>query len=499
MSIGAGTPNSERRCHCSEQSSNTCNEEILARRLPLSGAAKSKSRVRQRVQDATEANHPEEVLQLAVIMPHAWRGGMLKVAIELCHRLLDRRHGGRGVRPLLCVPSHYNLKDIVGLNPDIPVVPFELHCVSSDDPRIKGKIPADRYPKIGKWPITFSLPLDESGSILSSHCWISLTGLYHFGPLLPWRPYAVFAPDFIQRYVPKIYGDDIASGAWLTNAYQNMTMFAARAVFATTPKTFSDVTVFAGVPSRRVQLFPLFHDASTGRKKGSSLVVKQENIPANKARKTTENLPSIEDMKNGFREDSNIFSKKLLERDYFVWVTNSTLHKNHANALDALIEYYINMSGNLDCYIVGPTTQFFIDENGSIPYISEISRRLQAAMKSTGKICLVGEVTAHAYDMLVARAKFIWHNVLYDNGTFSVIEAAELGTPAVVSDYPQMRFIAQAYGLEPRWFDPRDPLAAADALKQQETSGRRAAAPKLALNFESELDSAVSLLLRRLS
>lgn len=465
----------------------------------MSGTAKSKSKVHQRAQSATEAIDPGEVLQLAVIMPHAWRGGMLKVAIELCHRLLGRRHAGRVVRPLLCVPSHYNLKDIVGLNPDIPIVPFELHRVSSDDPRIRGKILEDRYPKTGKWPITFSLPLDESGSILSSHSWISLTGLYHFGPLLPWRPYAVFAPDFIQRYVPKIYGEDISSGAWLTNAYQNMTMFAARAVFATTPKTLSDVTVFAGVPSRRVQLFPLFHDASTGRKKSSNSVVKHENVPADKARKVIGDLPSLEDMKNGIGESSNIFNKSLLERDYFVWITNSTPHKNHANALEALVEYYINMSGNIDCYIVGPTTQFFIDENGSIPYIAEISRRLQAAIKSTGKICLVGEVTAHAYDMLVTRAKFIWHNVLYDNGTFSVIEAAELGTPAVVSDYPQMRFIAQAYGLEPRWFNPRDPLATADALKQQETSGRRAAAPKLALNFESELDSAVSLLLRRLS
>jgi glycosyltransferase involved in cell wall biosynthesis len=85
------------------------------------------------------------------------------------------------------------------------------------------------------------------------------------------------------------------------------------------------------------------------------------------------------------------------------------------------------------------------------------------------RIRFLGAVPDDAYARVLRSARFLAHNVIADNGTFSAVEAALLGTPSVSSDYPQMREIDEACGLGLRFFDPFDERATAEALRAGES------------------------------
>jgi glycosyltransferase involved in cell wall biosynthesis len=460
---------------------------------------KSSSSAGLKLEKTSESTSLNEVegpdFRIVMIMPHRWRGGMLKVGIETCNLLEGLKINGRKVRASFAVPAGYDLKNIIGLNPSIPVIHTEFDAVESDDLRVLDRVDTTHYPLHPHHPRTFSYPDDSSGAILSADGWILMTGLLPYGPILPIKPYAVYAPDFIQRYVPEIFPDDITDYIWKMSASQNMTMQAAREVFATTPKTVNDVTVYGGVPKARVSLFPLFHSAETGRSGGVYAKSKDRQSHADSK---AQPLPTFEEAAVAIASAGHAFTPSLLQNDYFLWVTNSTQHKNHINALEALDIYYNELGGTLDCYICGPTTQFFADVQNTITYIQTIATKLQTLSRSSQKIMVLGELPAYRFDSVLSNARFLWHNVLYDNGTFSVLEAAELDVPAVVSDYPQMRFICETYGVEPEWFQAKDARGAAKALLMQEQKGRvgaSAAAPK---GLEQELKACLEGLVQGL-
>jgi glycosyltransferase involved in cell wall biosynthesis len=73
------------------------------------------------------------------------------------------------------------------------------------------------------------------------------------------------------------------------------------------------------------------------------------------------------------------------------------------------------------------------------------------------------------YQAQLGCAAFLWHPGRIDNGTFSVVEAAHLGVPALSSDYPAMREIDQQFSLHLTWMDPDDPNNMARQLKRLET------------------------------
>jgi glycosyltransferase involved in cell wall biosynthesis len=81
-----------------------------------------------------------------------------------------------------------------------------------------------------------------------------------------------------------------------------------------------------------------------------------------------------------------------------------------------------------------------------------------------------GELAANDYQQTLARAAFLWHAGKIDNGTFSVIEAASLGVPALSSDYPAMREIDQQFALNLAWMSADEPKAMAEQLKQMEST-----------------------------
>ena len=101
---------------------------------------------------------------------------------------------------------------------------------------------------------------------------------------------------------------------------------------------------------------------------------------------------------------------------------------------------------------------------------------------------------------LISEAAVVWHNVIVDNGTFVAFDAARADRYFVSSDYPQMRYLCEHYGIAALWHPHADPSAAAAALLE---AGRRAAAGEkaghaLRQDSKAERDAAYGTLLAML-
>jgi glycosyltransferase involved in cell wall biosynthesis len=90
-------------------------------------------------------------------------------------------------------------------------------------------------------------------------------------------------------------------------------------------------------------------------------------------------------------------------------------------------------------------------------YVREVRESVKSILGQwAARIHWAGEVSNSEYIAIVQNSQFLVHNVLADNGTFSVIEAAALGRPAMSSDYPQMRQLNKQFGLGLHFFDAFD-------------------------------------------
>jgi len=411
---------------------------------------------------------PATPLRGVVIMPMAWRGGMLKVASQLCNLLARHTYQGRSIQMCLAGNEH-TARAHFDLDAGVSFVNVALEPVFSADPRLSRYLDPAVYPFTPTEPNRFVSPNSANVALFSADFWISLTGFYNEGPLAPFKPYAVFAPDFIQRYVPEILPDDINNYGWYREACQIMTMQAAKVVFATTPKTVSDVTTYAGVPRDRVLLFPLFNSHEGGRLRKSSV----DRTPKVASAPATSEAVDADSMDHQWKLDRLLkyryaFSPDFIKSPYFVWVTNTTEHKNHLRAIEMLASYYERHDGALNCLIVGPSTDKWADNDSEFAYIRDVADGIAGLASRTNKVHLLGELPSSLYADVLSGAQFLWHNVLYDNGTFTVLEAAELGIPSLSSDYPQIRYICELYGVQADFFDAHDAAEGARALKQME-------------------------------
>ncbi len=250
-------------------------------------------------------------------------------------------------------------------------------------------------------------------------------------PFYSSRPYILIAHDYIQRYLPQMFGD----------SYEHALINAARkaeAVFVTTPATQADAIQYAGIKKEKVILTPLMFDL----------------IP----------IPDI------------VMKKMKPTKNYFLWSTNTAGHKNHLHALHALADYY-HKGGKLACVITGVNTELFDVRSSEkrmgdkvTPYIREIRQLIEKDEELKANIYTKGNLPKEHYAQLLQGAKFVFHPGYADNGNGTVIDAACLGVPAVCSDYPAMRYIDSYVGMNAHFFDPFDEDSICQALQEGEIS-----------------------------
>ncbi len=266
-------------------------------------------------------------------------------------------------------------------------------------------------------------PSDSLTNFFDCDFWLIVSDRTGY-PLLPIKPYGMIIYDYIQRYIPEIFNYELNID--LPYIYSAR---GAKVVYCTTPQTLEDAIQYAGVSAKKIELAPM------------------EFNPLNYDKK-------------------EYFDKKF---DYIIWPSNSTQHKNHINALKGLKKYYEELDGKYKVILTGTQTEMFQKKSPvQIPYIVEIREMIEKTSSLKRNISILGGLSEEDYINVVSSAKFLFHPVLYDNGTFAVVEAAYYNIPSLVNGYPQMKFMNERFKLNMSFFDGNNPDNIAKSLKEFE-------------------------------
>lgn len=367
--------------------------------------------------------------RIAVIVPVEYRGGSLRGAKLVAQALKEgAQQAGESIEVVLLHldnPAVYDSEEFDDLANEIAVRPFRWKYLDSGAARR-----AMIYAGHEAWvPATDQYKVVDDGINALQDCdiWVVISDRLDV-PLLPMKPIVLMVYDYLQRYVQILpHGAD--------QPYLEAARSADR-VMVTTEFTRSDALQYAGVDPRRLVKVPMLS-------------------------------PDFSRHQNNASE----------QRDYFIWTTNAAKHKNHENALKALKFYYEELDGQLSCHVTGVDTKRLL--KGSTAHLKQLAAIVKQSPALKKKLKFIGELPDRNYRYALANAAYLWHAGAIDNGTFSVVEAAGLGVPALSSDYPAMREIDKQFSLNLNWMRPLDPKHMAAQLKEMEMtySVRRAALP----------------------
>lgn len=239
------------------------------------------------------------------------------------------------------------------------------------------------------------------------------------------KPFSVVVHDYIHRYVPEAVSSKMKEAKYINQ-------ISACNVLVTSMPTMNDVKQQGHIKENNIILTPLLLELN-----------KIPNLNYNHV------------------------------KDYFIWSTNTTPHKNHIRALQALEMYYHN-GGTLDCWITGANTQYLepgIDLSQapvSLDYILKIHDIIRNSIYLKDHLRFMGNMPKDTYIQVLKEAKFVYHPGYGDNGNGTVMDAAGMGVPSLSSDYPAMRYLASFIGVPVHYVPPFDVDKIASALGNME-------------------------------
>ena len=378
-------------------------------------------------------------LKVAVLDPVGFRGGQAR-ALQLVAEALYQGSRAAGTPAEVVIgyldTRRHQAHDFQELRPEIKMRPFVWKVMSSGEAR-RALVYA-RRPLPEKLETTYQVPDDGINQFYDCDLWVFISDRL-LKPLLPIRPYALVVYDYLQRYQPDILPQE-ASLAFLRAARM------ATGVLVTTEFTMTDALQYAGVAPQRVHKVPMLAPR--------------------------------------FSRVENELDVAPETESYFIWTSNSGIHKNHANAVRALRIYYEELGGTLRCLLTGFNTEAVL--KGGYPHLETVRDMVAQSQALQTKLSARGDLPDVHYRSLLAHAQFLWHPARIDNGTFSVVKAACLGVPSLSSGYPAMREMDGYYSLGLSWCDPDDPHQMAAQLKRME---READLMKSVLPDAADLDA----------
>lgn len=383
---------------------------------------------------------PLRQARIAVIVPIGYRGGSLRGAKLFAQALYEgsRQYGEDAeiVLAHLDDSAIYSDSEFDDLPPEIKRRPYQWRLMDAAAARRSMGYAGHDWKPASE---NYLVPDDGARQFGDCDLWVVISDRMSW-PLLPLKPYCCMVYDYLQRYeniLPN--GADQPFLALARNADR---------VFVTTRFTESDALNYAGIDPSCLQRLPML-------------------------------APSF------VRRLANDVAPQM--QPYFLWTTNAAPHKNHENALLALRKYYGELDGKLDCRVTGVDTRNLLKlDRPHLQRAAAIAANGQSLLRQ--RLHWMGELPDSQYQQLLTGAAFLWHATRIDNGTFSVIEAAHLGVPALSSDYPPMREIDEQFSLNLAWMDPHDPSDMAAALKRMEQevlTCRRALPDKSALDRQN--------------
>ncbi|HUX78699.1 MAG TPA: glycosytransferase, partial [Alphaproteobacteria bacterium] len=373
--------------------------------------------------EKTKSIHPVAIRKqkrIAVILPAEYKGGSLRGAKLLAQAIENgAQQAGENIEVIFChLDGFYTDEDFADLPVSIKRRPYNWRILDKKE-ATRAMIYAGLEQKLESKH--YQVADDQINQLMDCDLLVVISDRL-ICPLLPIRPYITMVYDYIQRY------ENLLSEK-LNRQYINRA-HAAEHVWVTTEFTRSDAIQFAGLPSHKVSKLPML----------APQMKLHQNIKGN---------------------DSG--------SSYFLWTTNTTIHKNHENAFKALTLYYEKYDGQLECHVTGVNSKNLIDSD--LPHLKPLEAIVEKSPKLKQKLKLIGELSESAYQSKLKFSQFLWHAGRIDNGTFAVIEAAHLSVPSLSSDYPAMREIDKQFSLNLNWMDAYNPEDMAIQLKKLEVEG----------------------------
>lgn len=378
---------------------------------------------------------------VAVFLPHCYRGGTLRGAKNIAKMLkIGSQRNNQPIEVIFsCVANAYDLEAELGdlAKYGIPIRETTWRIMHHHEVKIAQAF--SKYHSTNENQ-DYLLPTDGMCNFSDCDFWLLISDRT-FPAIAPIKPYGIVAYDYIQRYVHDITSTNLKE--YHETEHQRIkTARNAQFVVVTTPQTYDDAIQYVGLSPKKLILAPI------------------EFEPLNEF--ITQNLP------------------EKINHDYFIWSTNSSPHKNHLRALQALHLYYQEYGGNLRVAITGLLSlkekKLASTDN---PYLRKLKSYIEHAPILRKKLCFLGNLSDKIYIQTIKHAKFLWHPTLIDNGTFSVIEAAYHQVPSLSSDYPQMRYLDTHFKLNLCFSNPRSSRDMAEklALMSTDYSQRKALLP----------------------
>lgn len=372
--------------------------------------------------------------RIGIFVPVAYRGGTLRMAKNLCRSLRLQANANQFNLTItfFCVDNYYDMDTdfcdlqemgIIIQETNWSVLPKEKIAEIASIANIPFATNHDEY----------ILPIKGFDQYLECDLCLIISDRL-IKPIIPLKKYAVVVFDYIQRFVPELFNNDVIK-AYEREGFLPLVREAA-CVMCTTPSTQKDLIEYAQVTADKIRLLPFVFDPDP-------LLAGNSQV-------------------------------QPIASNYFVWVTNYSVHKNHARTLQAILDYYTVNNGSLDTVVIGIPESFAWGDLDSdkhlkeIPHLKSFLQILHMYPSLKEKVHFIGNVSDEEYANILAHAKFLLHSNLYDNGTFCVLEAAYLGTPSLSSKYAPMEYINDLAQLNMLFFNPYDHKDITNKLSQME-------------------------------
>jgi glycosyltransferase involved in cell wall biosynthesis len=392
----------------------------------------------------------------AVMLPIGYRGGTLRAAKNIAKSLvLAARMENQELEVVFSYPEIGNydpsidFADLLEFGISIRSTVWQVTPAASLSQAVK------LFQRFGTRLVDkeYCIPKDGANDFFDCDLWILISDRLP-APIVPIKKYVVFIFDYIQRYVPEIW---VGNEAWQKQDGSQFSLARnAEHVYVTTPSTRMDAIAYAGVTPRKVSIAEMDFQPIELPVRGKSPI-------------------SIEGMEG-------------TEKGYILLPTNASAHKNLLTALKALERYYLLLGGDLHVVVTGYDSNIF-DPNqfkdreaglNELAHIRECRELVKNSSALQSHIHFIGEVPDQHYARYLANARFLWNPTIYDNGTFSVIEAAYLGVPSLSARYPAMEFLDEKFKLQLTFSDPFDIKKIADAICSLEATAAAITLPSQA-------------------
>lgn len=379
-------------------------------------------------------NNQAKKRKLGVILSNNYKGGVLTQAKNIC-RMLDKEIQVRNIELeiVLYFPKEddkFYKNEFMTFN--LPNVKCREYYWDIVDINVACSI-VDLNSEVITLPDScnglYCYPQDNIGSLLELDYWLVVSDSIP-QQLIPLKRYGIICCDYLQRY-SSIMSDE------LQKIIINNTRHAD-CIFVTTPQTLEDVKQYLGIPEYKIQLLPMEFSSCE-----------------------THNMATVQ-----------------TKGDYFVWVTNAGVHKNHYVIAQALSYYYNVLGGTQKCHVTGVNSEIFdVDKKVkkemkhflNMSYVKQV-RELIEENKLNRNLVFHGYVRESEYAKLIKGAKFILHGNRDGDDYFSLIESVYYGVPVVSTRYPATEFINERFGLNMLLCDSNNYKDIAMKLKEMEQS-----------------------------